>query len=111
MFAMNAKPMYVVHAGTVEAWHVVNVTEEIHDFHIHQLHFLVQKINGVPLAHPYWADSVVIPHRFPVGIRSVPGTIDLLMDFRSPLIKGEFVFHCHILDHEDQGMMAKIEVI
>ncbi len=111
MFSMNAKPMYVVHAGTVEAWHVVNVTEEIHDFHIHQLHFLVQKINGVPVAHPYWADSVVIPHRFPVGIRSVPGTIDLLMDFRSPLIKGEFVFHCHILDHEDQGMMAKIEVI
>ena len=31
------------------------------------------------------------------------------MDFRDPIIKGEFLFHCHILDHEDQGMMAKIE--
>jgi FtsP/CotA-like multicopper oxidase with cupredoxin domain len=41
----------------------------------------------------------------------VPGTLDLLMDFRSPLIRGEFLFHCHILDHEDEGMMAKIEAI
>ncbi|HLY01797.1 MAG TPA: multicopper oxidase domain-containing protein [Candidatus Cybelea sp.] len=110
-FSMYSKPMYVVHVGTVEEWHVVNVTQEIHDFHIHQLHFLVQKINGVPVKHPYWADSVVIPHRYPVGIKSVPGTLDLLMDFRSPIIKGEFLFHCHILDHEDQGMMAKIEAI
>ena len=103
--------MFVVHAGTVEEWHIVNVTQEIHDFHIHQLHFLVQKINGVQVTHPYWADSVVIPHRYTVGIQSVPGTIDLLMDFRSYVIRGEFVFHCHILDHEDEGMMAKIEVI
>jgi FtsP/CotA-like multicopper oxidase with cupredoxin domain len=111
MFSMKSKPMYVVHVGTVEEWHVVNVTQEIHDFHIHQIHFLVQKINGVPLAHPYWADSVVLPHRYPVGIKSVPGTLDLLMDFRAYIIRGEFLFHCHILDHEDQGMMAKIEAI
>lgn len=111
MFSAKAKPMYVVHVGTVEEWHVVNVTQEIHDFHIHQIHFLVQKINGVPLTHPYWADSVVIPHRYPIGTKSVPGTLDLLMDFRSPIIRGEFVFHCHILDHEDEGMMAKIEAI
>jgi FtsP/CotA-like multicopper oxidase with cupredoxin domain len=110
-FSMNSKPMYVVHVGTVEAWHVVNVTQEIHDFHIHQLHFLVQKINGIPVTHPFWADSFVIPHGYPVGTKMVPGTLDLLMDFRSPLIKGEFLFHCHILDHEDQGMMAKIEAI
>jgi FtsP/CotA-like multicopper oxidase with cupredoxin domain len=110
-YSMKSKPMYVVHVGTVEEWHVVNVTQEVHDFHIHQIHFLVQKINGVPVPHPYWADSVVLPHRYPVGIKSVPGTLDLLMDFRSPIIKGEFLFHCHILDHEDQGMMAKIEAI
>ena len=111
MFSMKSKPMYVVHVGTVEEWHVVNVTQEIHDFHIHQIHFLVQKINGVPVPHPYWADSVVLPHRYPVGIKSVPGTLDLLMDFRAYIIRGEFLFHCHILDHEDQGMMAKIEAI
>jgi FtsP/CotA-like multicopper oxidase with cupredoxin domain len=111
MFSMKSKPMYVVHVGTVEEWHLVNVTQEIHDFHIHQIHFLVQKVNGVPVSHPFWADSVVLPHRYPVGIKSVPGTLDLLMDFRSPIIRGEFLFHCHILDHEDEGMMAKIEAI
>jgi suppressor of ftsI len=110
-FSMKSKPMYVVHVGTVEAWHVVNVTQEVHDFHIHQLHFLVQKINGIAVTHPFWADSFVIPHAYPVGTKMVPGTLDLLMDFRSPLIRGEFLFHCHILDHEDEGMMAKIEAI
>ena|SRR5580692_10517792 len=111
MFSMNSKPMYVVHVGTVEEWHLVNVTGEVHDFHIHQIHFLVQKVDGVPVTHPFWADSFVLPHSHPVGIKSVPGTLDLLMDFRSPIIRGEFLFHCHILDHEDEGMMAKIEAI
>jgi suppressor of ftsI len=111
MFTMRSKPMFIVHTGTTEEWHIVNVTQEIHDFHIHQLHFVVEKINGEKLEHPYWADSVVIPHRYKVGNHDVPGTLDLLMDFRDPIIKGEFVFHCHILDHEDEGMMAKIEAI
>jgi FtsP/CotA-like multicopper oxidase with cupredoxin domain len=110
-FNMHAPPMFVVHVGTTELWHVENVTEENHDFHMHQLHFLVQKINGIKLTHPYWADSVVLPHRRDVGTKSVPGTIDLLMNFMDPVIKGEFLFHCHILDHEDEGMMAKIEAI
>lgn len=110
-YSTKAKPMFVVHVGTVEEWHVVNVTQEIHDFHIHQLHFLVQKIDGVPVAHPFWADSFVIPHRSAVGSKGVPGSLDLLMNFRDPVIRGEFLFHCHILDHEDQGMMAKIEAI
>jgi FtsP/CotA-like multicopper oxidase with cupredoxin domain len=110
-FSIKSPPMFVVHVGTVEEWRIVNVSQEIHDFHIHQLHFLVQRINGVKVGHPFWADSVVVPHRYRVGNRDVPGTLDLLMDFRSPLIKGEFLFHCHILDHEDEGMMAKIEAI
>jgi FtsP/CotA-like multicopper oxidase with cupredoxin domain len=100
--------MFVVHTGTVEEWRVVNVTQEVHDFHIHQLHFLVEEINGVKVPHPFWADSFVIPHRQANG---KSGTLLLLMDFRDPIIKGIFVFHCHILDHEDAGMMAKIEAI
>lgn len=111
-FTMRSPPMFVVHVGTVEEWHIVNVTEEIHDFHIHQLHFLVERINGVKVAHPHWADSVIVPHRsLTGGKRSVPGSLVLLMDFRDPIIRGEFLFHCHILDHEDRGMMAKIEAI
>jgi FtsP/CotA-like multicopper oxidase with cupredoxin domain len=110
-YSTKAKPMFVVRVGSVEEWHVVNVTQEVHDFHIHQLHFLVQKINGVPVSHPFWADSFIIPHRSAVGSKGVPGSLDLLMNFRDPVIRGEFLFHCHILDHEDQGMMAKIEAI
>ena len=113
-FAMRAPPMFVVHTGTVEEWKVVNVTQEVHDFHIHQIHFLVQSINGIKLEHPHWADSVIVPHRSTTGPgeqHSVPGSLVLLMDFRDPIIRGEFLFHCHILDHEDQGMMAKIEAI
>ncbi len=110
-FTMKSPPMFVVHVGTVEEWHVINVTEEIHDFHIHQLHFLVESINGVKQEHPHWADSFIVPHRSAGGKKSVPGSVVLLMDFRDPVIRGEFVFHCHILDHEDQGMMAKIEAI
>jgi len=106
-FSMQDPPMFVVRVGTVEEWHIVNVTDEVHDFHIHQLHFLVKKIDGVALAHPYWADSQIIPHRS----NGKAGTLDLLMDFRDPIIKGTFLFHCHILDHEDHGMMAKIQAI
>ena len=100
--------MYTVHTGTVEEWTVENNTGEVHDFHIHQLHFLVKELDGVKLAHPYWADSIVLPHRRSNGQN---GSAVLLMDFRDPIIKGTFVFHCHILDHEDHGMMAKIEAI
>ncbi|HEX4015023.1 MAG TPA: multicopper oxidase domain-containing protein [Candidatus Cybelea sp.] len=110
-FNIHSKPMFVVHSGTMEEWTVENVTNEIHDFHIHQIHFLVESINGRKVEHPYWADSVVIPHRINNGKKSTPGKLLLLMDFRDPIIRGEFVFHCHILDHEDLGMMAKIRVI
>ncbi len=110
-FKANAKPMFVVHVGTTEEWHIENVTQEIHDFHIHQIHFVVERIDGVPVRHPYWADSVVVPHSRLVSGKAVPGSLTLLMDFRDPVIRGEFVFHCHILDHEDKGMMAKIEAI
>ena len=110
-FKANAKPMFVVHVGTTEEWEIENVTQEIHDFHIHQTHFVVESINGVAVRHPYWADSVVVPPRYLVNGKPVPGSLLLKMDFRDPVIRGEFVFHCHILDHEDKGMMAKIEAI
>jgi FtsP/CotA-like multicopper oxidase with cupredoxin domain len=105
---MNAPPMFVVHTGTVEEWKILNISQEVHDFHIHQIHFVVEQIDGVNLEHPYWADSVIIPHRKSNGHA---GTLLLLMNFRDPVIKGTFVFHCHILDHEDRGMMAKIQAI
>jgi FtsP/CotA-like multicopper oxidase with cupredoxin domain len=40
----------------------------------------------------------------------IPSTVKVSIDFRNPVIRGTFVYHCHILDHEDGGMMAKIQV-
>jgi FtsP/CotA-like multicopper oxidase with cupredoxin domain len=99
---MSAPPSIVSRAGTVEDWTIVNKTDEVHDFHIHQIHFAAERIDGKPIAHPVWQDTIVVrPHR----------SVVLLMDFRDPVIRGTFLYHCHILDHEDQGMMAKIRVI
>jgi FtsP/CotA-like multicopper oxidase with cupredoxin domain len=54
----------------------------------------------------------VVPVRTPLPDGSFkPGTIKVLVDFRNPVIRGRFVFHCHILDHEDGGMMAEIQAI
>jgi FtsP/CotA-like multicopper oxidase with cupredoxin domain len=108
IFSMSDPPMFVVHTGTVEEWLVKNITGEVHDFHIHQVHFVVKEINGVKVPHPYWADSFLIPHRQSNG---KAGTLLMILDFRDPIIKGTFLFHCHILDHEDHGMMAKIQAI
>ncbi|HEY1976616.1 MAG TPA: multicopper oxidase domain-containing protein [Candidatus Baltobacteraceae bacterium] len=101
-YSPEAPPTFVVHTGTTERWTVENLTQEIHAFHIHQVHFVVESINGARVAHRHWADTVVVPYN---------GNMTLLMDFRSPLIRGTFLFHCHILDHEDMGMMAKIQAI
>jgi FtsP/CotA-like multicopper oxidase with cupredoxin domain len=39
-----------------------------------------------------------------------PSVTHVLLDFRDPIIRGTFLFHCHLLEHEDGGMMAKIAV-
>lgn len=110
-FDPTAPPMFVAHAGTIERWTINNQTEEMHDFHVHQTHFLVTSVDGVPVARPVWTDTFVVPWRRkgPNG-SYIPGKIEALVDFRSKVIRGTFVFHCHILNHEDNGMMAKIAV-
>jgi len=106
-----APPMYVAHTGTLEEWTIRNLAYELHAFHIHQIHFLVESVNGVPQPPNTWRDTILLPYAHVVnGVRQ-PGEVKLLMDFRDPVIAGTFVFHCHILEHEDYGMMAKIQVI
>ncbi len=51
------------------------------------------------ISDPKWMDTVNVE----------PGqAIDLIMDFTDPIIRGISVFHCHLLKHEDKGMMAKM---
>jgi FtsP/CotA-like multicopper oxidase with cupredoxin domain len=98
-FAPDASPMISARVGTYQHWRIVNPTRELHPFHIHQVHFLAYAENGVALAHPWWLDTVNVPYG---------GSVDVVMDFTDPVIRGMSVFHCHLLNHEDKGMMAKI---
>jgi FtsP/CotA-like multicopper oxidase with cupredoxin domain len=92
-------PMTTVSIGAFHHWQITNDTNEVHPFHIHQVHFLIYAENGVRLKSPEWLDTVNVP---------VQGNVDLMMDFTDPIIRGMSLFHCHLLSHEDKGMMAKI---
>ena len=98
-FSPDAPPLTTARAGTYKHWRVVNETRELHPFHIHQVHFLAYAENGVPLPNPVWLDTVNVPYR---------GSVEVILDLTDPVIKGTSVFHCHLLNHEDKGMMAKI---
>ncbi len=98
-FFVNAKPMTTVKVGGYQHWRIVNDTDEMHPFHIHQVHFLTFVQSGAAVPNPVWLDTVNVPEH---------ATVDTVMDFTNPVIRGMAVFHCHILSHEDKGMMAKI---
>jgi FtsP/CotA-like multicopper oxidase with cupredoxin domain len=98
-FTMDSPPMLTVKTGSYEHWRVINQTNEVHPFHIHQVHFLVYARNGKRLQQQDWLDTVNVPTK---------GSVDLVMDFTDPIIRGTSLFHCHLLNHEDKGMMAKI---
>ena len=98
-FEMNAGPMLTVDVGSLQHWRVLNPTKEVHPFHIHQVHFLVYALDNKPVKDPVWVDTVNVSYR---------SSVDLVMDFTDPIIRGMSLFHCHLLSHEDKGMMAKI---
>jgi FtsP/CotA-like multicopper oxidase with cupredoxin domain len=101
-----APPMFYVQSGTTEEWTIQNNSSQVHTFHIHQVHFVVEAINGVTQSQQYVMDDVNVP----AATTSGPGLVKVLLDFTDPTIIGTFLLHCHILSHEDGGMMAKIRV-
>jgi len=103
--ATGTPPIYA-QAGTVEEWTIENHSSQVHTFHIHQIHFVVEEINGQKQRAQFLQDNVNVP----VGADGQIGTVKLRMDFTDPSIIGTFLLHCHILSHEDEGMMAKILV-
>jgi hypothetical protein len=78
----------------------------VHTFHIHQVHFVVEAIDGVTQSQQFVMDNVNVL----AATTSGPGLVKVLLDFTDPTIIGTFLLHCHILSHEDGGMMAKIRV-
>jgi FtsP/CotA-like multicopper oxidase with cupredoxin domain len=104
----SAVPNIVVHQGDVEDWLIENRSRETHAFHIHQTHFLILERHGVPVQEPYLRDTINVPYWD--GFSPQYPSIKLRMDFRDPNIIGTFPYHCHILQHEDGGMMGTIRV-
>ena len=117
VFSGDLPPAVITTQGSVEDWTIENRAQENHEFHFHQIHFLVLsqtnfQINGSQpvqaiqgqlmdmIEIPYWDGNLA--HPYP--------RVKVRMDFRGPDI-GDFVYHCHILNHEDQGMMAIIRVL
>ena len=89
----------IVKLGTDEEWVIRNVSREQHPFHIHVNDFQVISINGKPYRARGLQDTVPLP---------VGGVVRIRMRFRNFL--GAYVYHCHILAHEDAGMMGVVDV-
>jgi FtsP/CotA-like multicopper oxidase with cupredoxin domain len=128
-FDNNNPPAIITTQGSVEKWIIQNHSRENHELHQHQIHFKVLsqdnfEVNGsqqAPGINGQFLDMVEVPFcggdkspTFPAppacltfnGGPPLPfPQVQALMDFRGPDI-GAFVFHCHILGHEDLGMMA-----
>jgi FtsP/CotA-like multicopper oxidase with cupredoxin domain len=85
--------------GATEIWEIENLVGMDHPFHLHGFQFQVIDRNGEPEDQRMWKDTVNVPAfekaRFVVRLSNFPGL---------------WMYHCHILDHEDQGMMGVIEV-
>jgi FtsP/CotA-like multicopper oxidase with cupredoxin domain len=106
-FLFNGKPFDMeridaeVKLGTVEEWELVNIDPDRmdHPFHMHVNPFQVISRNGQPEPYPAWKDTVLVKGGETVRIR---------IPFRD--FVGKTVYHCHILDHEDLGMMGLLEI-
>lgn len=87
---------------TTEIWTLTNRSMMTHPVHIHDVFFQILDVNGAPppATHAGWKDTVPVP---PMG------TARVILRFNDYL--GRYVFHCHVLEHEDHMMMAQFEVI
>jgi FtsP/CotA-like multicopper oxidase with cupredoxin domain len=101
-------PNILARQGTVEDWIIENRSAELHAFHIHQLHFLLLDYLGRPVNEPFLRDTVNVPYYN--GRTLTYPSIRVRMDFRDPNTIGDFPYHCHLLEHEDGGMMGLIRV-
>lgn len=89
-----------VKLGALEEWLVRNESSHYHPFHIHVNDFQVVAVNGQAVSADSYDDTINLPPNSEVTIR-----------LRFADFDGKFVYHCHILSHEDFGMMATVEVV
>lgn len=103
-FTFNGKPFdpgridSTVPAGALEERTLTNMSPMDYPFHLHLWPMQIIEQTGGPVADPEWQDAVNVPARSSVRVRIA------FDDFTA-----KTVYHCHILDHEDSGMMGLIE--
>lgn len=85
--------------GTTEIWEIENLVGMDHPFHLHGFQFQVLDRNGIPEPVPRWEDTINVPKHESARI------VVRFDDFA-----GKWMFHCHILDHEDMGMMGVLQL-
>jgi FtsP/CotA-like multicopper oxidase with cupredoxin domain len=118
-FKMDGDPNVTAAHGAREYWLLVNDSDECHNFHIHQTKFVVLDADFSAGGHPSAAQCLgdrglappinrnVLHDNYPLPPRS---RVLVMIRFDGAKL-GRFVFHCHILEHEDKGMMATIAVV
>ena len=89
-----------VRIGELQVWDLVNETGQDHPFHIHGFFFQVVQENGSTPPEVAWKDTVNVPRKSQTRIAWLP-------DDRP----GEWMYHCHILEHHAMGMMAHFAVV
>ena len=110
MFDMSSDiPNITAEQGTVEDWIIENRSRELHAFHIHQLHFLLLDYSGRQVNEDFVRDTVNVPY-YDGRALAFP-SVRIRVDFRDPNTVGMFPYHCHLLEHEDKGMMGSIRVV
>jgi FtsP/CotA-like multicopper oxidase with cupredoxin domain len=97
-------PNMVAQQGTVEEWTIENRTQEFHAFHIHGIHFLMTGWNGRKADEPFLRDTVNIEYWDGKSVKYP--SVTLRMDFRGANAMGILPYHCHLLEHQDGGMMG-----
>jgi FtsP/CotA-like multicopper oxidase with cupredoxin domain len=102
-FLVNGKRHHTdkrVYVGDLQVWEVINTSLMDHPFHLHGFFFQVIEENGKAPAYKAWKDTYNLKPRSRVKIAWVP-------DNRP----GRWMYHCHILEHHEAGMMAGFEVV
>lgn len=104
LFSFNGKvypqgERFAATLGAVEEWSLVNATEMDHPFHLHGFRFQVVSEDGMAPAFNAWHDTI-----------NVPADKTVVLRVRLEDHPGTWMFHCHILEHAERGMMGELEV-
>jgi FtsP/CotA-like multicopper oxidase with cupredoxin domain len=105
-------PISQMEIGSIEEWNIANGGPLNHPFHIHQGNFIVTKVGGISvnptLPTPPFPSFAATAYVSPQDVVMIPAYSSVTVKFRVQNFPGKFVWHCHILEHEDEGMMSPI---